>query len=165
MNYAKQMGFLDIDNEPLKLPNVLLSLRSEWYQVILDGVKKYEYRRKFLKQPSIAFIYVSGTTRAICAKINFGQPIIASIDELIRIRDAEQRPGGGDGMRAYMQGLKEGFAIPILSCQKIKPTSLDELRCRFPGFTVPQSYILLDKKTELLDFLLSQPIISEKETQ
>lgn len=160
MTHFKQMSLFENSSEPCQVPYVLLSLQPEWYQLILSGQKKYEYRRKYLKQESIAFIYVSSTTKAICAKINFGKPIIAPIEEIVKIREAE-RSGGGDGIRAYMEGLKEGFAIPIVNCQQIEPISLDELRQRWIKFTAPQSYILLDSKKDLLNFLLQQPLIVE----
>ena len=40
---------------------VLMSLREEYYEAMLSGKKKYEYRTRYLKDVSDAYIYISKT--------------------------------------------------------------------------------------------------------
>lgn len=46
-----------------------------------------------------------------------------------------------------------GYAIPIKKMMLIEEVSLKELKNNFSDFVPPQSYYILDKKTELLKFL------------
>ena len=48
---------------------VLMSLREEYYNAMIQGKKHYEYRTRYLKEPSDAYIYISKTKKSIVAKI------------------------------------------------------------------------------------------------
>ena len=37
---------------------VLMSLREEYYDAMIDGRKHYEYRTRYLKEASDAYIYI-----------------------------------------------------------------------------------------------------------
>lgn len=142
----EQLSF--IKKEPI---TVLMSLREEYYEEIVKGEKKFEYRTRYLKAPSSAFIYISKTKKSIVAKIEFGMPIIGSAEEIASLAENEQ-PGCYNDMMSYFNaGI--GYAIPILSISKIDEIKLDDLKEQFQNFVVPQSYYILNKKPELLDFL------------
>ena len=61
-----------------------------------------------------------------------------------------------EGLINYFRNRNECFAIPIEKYQEIPKISLDELRQKFNSFTVPQSYLYLDKKPVLLNYLLEK---------
>ncbi len=51
---------------------VLMSIREEYYNDIIAGKKKYEYRKVYRKSETTAFIHVSKTKKAVLAIIDFG---------------------------------------------------------------------------------------------
>lgn len=133
---------------------VLLSLREGPYNEIRSGVKKYEYRTRYLKEPTIAFVYVSQKVKAIKAFIEFDPPIVGSDKKISQLAD-QIKPGCYTIMMEYFKN-GVGYAIPVNKMVEFEPISLEELRNRFPGFVAPQSYYLLEKKEELLRFLLER---------
>lgn len=133
---------------------VLMSLREEYYNAMLDGKKHYEYRTRYLKEQSEAYIYISKTKKSIVAKIKFGKPIIGDAKTIATIAERDE-PGCFQGMMEYMYN-NIGYAIPIEEITLMEEVSLTELQEQFPNFVVPQSYYILDKKPELLSFLESK---------
>ena len=144
-----QLSF--IEEEPKR---VLMSLREEYYDAMLEGRKHYEYRTRYLKEESEAYIYISKTKKSIVAKIRFGEPIIADANTIALIAEQEE-PGSYNGMMEYLYN-NIGYAISVEEIIPIEEVSLSELQQQFPNFVVPQSYYLLDKKPELLSFLDSR---------
>lgn len=132
-------------------PCVLMSLREEPYNKILNGTKHYEYRTRYLKEESTAYIYISKTKKSIMAKIDFGKPIIGNAKTIASIAESDEH-GSYDDMIKYLYN-DIGYAIPIKKITLINEISLSKLQEQFPNFVVPQSYYLLDKKKELLSFI------------
>ncbi len=133
---------------------VLMSLREEYYNAMIQGKKHYEYRTRYLKEPSDAYIYISKTKKSIVAKIRFGQPIIGDAQTIATISEQEE-PESYNSMMEYLHN-NIGYAIPIEKIIPIKEVKLSELQQKFHNFIVPQSYYSLDKKKELLSFLESR---------
>jgi len=98
----EQLSF--IKKEPI---TVLMSLREEYYEAMIRGEKMFEYRTRYLKEPSKAFIYISKTKKSIVAKIDFGAPIIGTAEEIASLAEKEQ-PGCYDDMINYFNN-----GIPI----------------------------------------------------
>lgn len=144
-----QLSF--IEEEP---KCVLMSLREEYYNAMLEGRKHFEYRTRYLKEASEAYIYISKTKKSIVAKIKFGEPIIGDANTIALIAEQEE-PGSYNGMMEYLYN-NVGYAIPVEEIVPIEEVSLNELQQQFPNFVVPQSYYILDKKPELLSFLESR---------
>lgn len=140
--------------------NILLSLREEYYNDMLSGKKHYEYRTRFLKEKTTAYIYISKTKKKIVAKIEFGIPIIGTATEIARIAENDE-PGCFDDMISYFYN-DIGYAIPIEKIIPIEEISLEELKSLFSDFVVPQSYYILDKKKKLLEFLQSRKSIENE---
>ena len=145
----EQLSFIE---EELK--HVLLSLREEYYDAMVDGRKHYEYRTRYLKEESEAYIYISKTKKSIVAKIRFGKPIIADANTIAMIAEQEEA-GSYQGMMEYLYN-NIGYAIPVEKIIPIEEVPLSLLQQQFPNFVVPQSYYILDKKPELLSFLTSR---------
>lgn len=61
MNYPIQQT-LDLEHEKR---TIILSLMPDPFERIFAGEKKYEYRRKFVKESVNAFIYVSSPVKEI----------------------------------------------------------------------------------------------------
>ncbi|SEM94712.1 hypothetical protein [Lihuaxuella thermophila] len=135
---------------------IVLSLKEKYFEQMLDGYKRYEYRRKFINRPVTAFIYLVSPVKSVTGIVKLGKPIIGSAHEIAQICENEE-PGTGayEATLKYLEGLEKGFAIPVLSVEKIDPVSLQELRDRFK-FVAPQSYMIIDNKPELLTFLQSR---------
>ncbi len=133
---------------------VLMSLREEYYEAMLNGRKHYEYRTRYLKEQSEAYIYISKTKKCIVAKIKFGEPIIGDAKTIATIAEREE-PGCYQAMIEYLNN-NVGYAIPVEEITSIEEVPLFELQQQFPKFVVPQSYYILDKKPKLLAFLESK---------
>lgn len=133
---------------------VLMSLREEYYDAMIDGRKHYEYRTRYLKEASDAYIYISKTKKSIVAKIRFGNPIIGDAKTIATIAEQDEA-GSYKGIIEYLYN-NIGYAIPIEEIIPIKEVPLSELKQNFPNFVVPQSYYILDKKPEVLSFLESR---------
>ncbi len=136
-------------------PTVLLSLREEYLEEMLSGKKKYEYRTRYLKEPTTAFIYISKTKKSIVAKVDFGYPIIGDAKTIALLAE-ECEPGCYDAMIEYLYN-DIGYAIPVESIELLEEIEANEIKKIFPDFVVPQSYYILDKKPELLSYLNSIP--------
>ncbi|MBQ8392327.1 MAG: hypothetical protein IJX51_01010 [Clostridia bacterium] len=132
---------------------VLMSLREEFFNEMKSGKKIYEFRKQYCKKPTIAYIYISKKTKAIKGIVEFGEPIFGTSEEIGTLSE-KCNPGSYHNIIKYLDKGK-GCALPILKVYEISEVSLELLRSKFPGFVAPQSYYLLNKKTDLLSFLLS----------
>jgi predicted transcriptional regulator len=137
---------------------VLLSLKEEYFNEIKSGIKRYEYRKRYVKQPTTAYIYCSSPVKAIKGIIQFGTPIVGTPEEISAI--SEKETGEGSLTAEYLKGKMEGYAIPILSWEEINPISLNTIRSDFQGFVPPQSYYRLDNKTDLLKYLEAKRLVN-----
>ena len=133
---------------------IVLSLHPEPYQRILSGEKTYEYRSRFRKRPTIAFIYVTLPVKCISGIIRFGTPLIASPEEIGRIAE-QQKPGNDKPVIEYLSRHRQGYAVPILKVIEIAPIPLDCLQSKY-DFTPPQAFLYLKNNKSLFDFLVSQ---------
>ncbi len=57
---------------------ILISLKKVYFDLMLEGKKKYEFRRKFLNIPCAAFLYISSPVSKVCGVAKLGEPIIES---------------------------------------------------------------------------------------
>jgi predicted transcriptional regulator len=139
-------------NQQKEIP-ILLSLKEIYFDEIKSGVKRYEYRKRYVEQPSLAYMYCSSPTKAIKGIIRFGTPIVGTPEEISAI--SERETGEGAETAEYLKGKEKGFAIPIFTWEEIRPISLSTLRWLFPRFVPPQSYYRLDDKADLQEYLES----------
>ena len=135
---------------------VFMSLQEQYWWEIKRGKKPYEFRKRYCKGPTTAFVYISGKARAVEGVVSFGDPIFGSSQEISALAE-KSRPGSYQDIMSDLKGGC-GYALPVLGFLEIEPVPLCELRRRFEGFSVPQSYYFLEKKPELLKFLLSKKI-------
>ena len=128
--------------------NILISIEKQYFDEIKKGIKKFEYRRRFIDGPCIAYLYVTAPFKSIMGYIELDAPIIGTPKEISELAETH-RKGIGNGIYEYMKDSVRGYEIPILKLVEIENISLKYLQKNF-GLTAPQGYIILDKKPELL---------------
>lgn len=143
-------------------PNILLSLRKKYFDQIITGEKKFEYRRSFKKEATNAYVYLTSPDSVIPGYLKLGEPIVGSPQEISRIAEA-QRVGHGSIVFDYLDGAHEAFAIPITElCVFKEPVTLTQAKEVNPSISAPQSYIILDTRRELLSYLQNKEFYSIK---
>jgi predicted transcriptional regulator len=128
--------------------NILISIERQYFDEIKTGVKKFEYRRRFVDGSSRAYLYVTAPFKSIMGYIELEAPIIGTPKEISELAKTH-RKGIGIEIYEYMKGSDKGYAIRIKKLVEIENISLQYLQKNF-GLTAPQGYIILDKKPELL---------------
>jgi len=123
--------------------NVLLSIKPEHVANIVNGTKRYEFRRKvFSKDVSKVVIYCTKPVGKIVAEFSVANILQGSPENVWR----ETCRGSGisrDFFDAYFSGRDTAFAIEIgclnVFAEPIDPSDLIE------NFTPPQSFRYLEK--------------------
>ncbi|MCL4362908.1 ASCH domain-containing protein [Candidatus Marsarchaeota archaeon] len=124
---------------------VLLSILPRWAEAILDGEKKWEYRRVL---PNVAagskiVLYASGEMRAIVGEFVVEKILQEDVERLI-IHTFQETPHNIGDIKSYFSNLKTGSAFRV--CKPIrydKPITLKEIRTVVPDFFPPQNFIYL----------------------
>jgi predicted transcriptional regulator len=126
-----------------------MSLNPEYYELIWQGLKRHEFRRRYLaERPTTWFVYLIAPVSRLAAVIDLGTAIV---DTPRRIADiAEQaRVGNGESVYAYLQDLERGYAIPIKQVREYPGYSVDELAEMLGSFHPPQGYTLVNRHPAL----------------
>lgn len=124
--------------------DVLLSIKPRYVQSILDGEKRYEFRKKIFRRPSLSrvLIYSSSPVKKIVASFEIGDILDEHpVDLWENVKDY----AGIDDRDFfdYFAGKSRAFAIEIQDLREF-PEPIDP-REAFPGFVPPQSYCYVDK--------------------
>ena len=136
---------------------MLLSFSPKWYPDLSSGRKIYEHRKRFCNDTVRAYIYLGLPHRQIVAKTILGPKQNIS-DWLIQFNDD---PDAIKRIKDYL--TRSNVAMPIYSFQAIKPIDARKMEKEIPGFRVPISYIFLDDKPLLLDYIQSrEELMGEK---
>ena len=123
--------------------DVLLSIKPRYVKSIIDGEKRYEFRKKVFRNPSVSrvLIYSSSPVKKIVASFEVGK--------ILEDRPADLwenvKDYAGIDDRAffdYFAGKSRAFAIEIQDLQEL-PEPIDP-REAIPGFVPPQSYCYMD---------------------
>lgn len=125
--------------------NPLMSFWPQVFNRIINGDKLLEYRRVFPKNCEYCFMYISSPVKAICGIIYFDKVI--RLDEQIGLYDIDT------DNRIYNYLHRYRYAGTIKAVQKIKPITLEQLKKGVPDFTAPQSYLYIDNKPKLKEFI------------
>ena len=139
------------------MKRIFLSFRPEYFRPLLYGIKKYEYRKRFCDEETIAYLYLSGKSRTVVGVMELGKPIRLDItrDNYIDYPDTLKR------VDKYIES-KDINAIPIKSLSLfMNPLSLEDIRKEIPNFMPPQMYFVLDNHLKLKQ-LLEQQKVCEK---
>ncbi len=122
--------------------HLLLSLKPHYAELVFQGIKEAELRRRiipFIENRSV-YIYVSSPVRKIRGGFRVGQvwkntpeKIWDQVSDLAQIEKSD--------FDAYYSGSKVAYALQVTDVWEYKnPISLNNLRNRFSGFVVPQSW-------------------------
>lgn len=131
---------------------MLLSFKPEWYNLIKDGSKIYEYRRTFPDEEILAYMYVSSPMKMIVGKIHLGKKINLNIWKEQYKEDVSVCERIEDFLTRHT------YVMPILSFQMTKEITLTELRKFNPDFTCPQMYYYLENYPDLFEYIRNNAI-------
>jgi predicted transcriptional regulator len=131
---------------------MLLSFKPEWYNLIKDGSKIYEYRRTFPDEEILAYMYVSSPMKMIVGKIHLGKKINLNTWKEQYKEDVSVCERIEDFLTRHT------YVMPILSFQMTKEITLTELRKFNPDFTCPQMYYYLENYPDLFEYIRNNAI-------
>lgn len=141
--------FGDAVPDPLPEP-VLMALHGEYYDLIWQGLKTHEFRRRFLEARATRwFVYLNAPVSRLAAVIDLGPAVAGSPEEVAAIAE-RMRPGNGASVLEYVRDLDRAFAIPILSVTEYPGLSAEDLRAELGAFHPPQGYVRLGQHPELM---------------
>ncbi|WP_411976039.1 hypothetical protein [Sulfitobacter faviae] len=123
--------------------NVLLSIKPEHVANIVNGTKRYEFRRKvFSKDVSKVVIYCTKPVGKIVAEFSIAN-ILQGSPETVWRETCSESGITRDFFDAYFSGRDTAFAIEI-GCLKVFAEPI-EPRDLIEDFTPPQSFRYLEK--------------------
>ncbi|PHM36636.1 hypothetical protein Xmau_04174 [Xenorhabdus mauleonii] len=135
---------------------IVLSLHQSAWEKILSGQKKYEFRRRFRRKRTVAFIYVTSPVKEIQGVIMLDKPIEGSAKEIAEIAE-KAIPGNGQSVYDYFIEKDFGLAMPIVNVMKLEPVSLNSLREKY-NFSAPQFYMMFKENKSMHDELMGRII-------
>jgi type I restriction enzyme S subunit len=128
------------------LTGVLLSIKPKYVRAILDGTKKYEFRKRIFRDRSreTIFIYASSPMKRIVACFRPGEIVEGHPDYLWEqfwdVSGIEE-----EAFFEYFAGKENGFAIRIDELERFgTPIDPHEI---FDRFVAPQSFRYVDYST------------------
>ncbi|MDX7997789.1 hypothetical protein FE394_00890 [Xenorhabdus sp. Reich] len=130
---------------------IVLSLHDNAWKKVLSGEKKYEFRRRFRRKNTFAFVYVTTPVKAIKGAMLLGEPIPGTARYIADIAE-KAIPGNGQSVFDYFEEKDFGLAIPIIKVIETPKISLDYLREKY-NFVAPQFYLKLDGNKPLYENL------------
>ena len=125
-----------------ELQPVLLSVKPRFADLIFDGLKKAELRRRFLKDAKDrdVFIYVTSPERELRGGFRVGQiwcgtpdDVWNKVQRIAKIEKSEYDAYYADSRTAYALSIKG-----VWQCDS--PMNFQTLKCRFPEFMAPRSW-------------------------
>lgn len=129
---------------------VLMALNPVFYELIWQGLKTHEFRRRFLAGcPVRWFVYLNAPVSRLAAVIELGQAIVDAPERIAAIAETA-RVGNGASVLEYVQDLERAFAIPILTVAEYPGLTVAKLRAELGGFHPPQGYVRLHRHPQLL---------------
>lgn len=144
---AREGLFSDV--EPLPEP-VLMALHAEYYDLIWQGQKIHEFRKRFLRGAATRwFVYLNAPVSRLAAVIDLGPAVVDIPDRIAEIAE-RTREGNGASVFEYVKDLAKAFAIPILAVREYPGLSAADLREALGSFHPPQGYLRLNNNAELL---------------
>ncbi|MDD4484964.1 MAG: ASCH domain-containing protein [Methanoregula sp.] len=123
--------------------DVLLSIKPRYVKSIIDGEKRYEFRKSVFKHPDISrvYIYASSPVKKIVGSFEVGKILE---DRPVDLWENVKEHAGIDDRDffSYFAGKSWAFAIEIRDLREFsEPIDPRETR---PGFVPPQSYCYVD---------------------
>ncbi|MFA5331069.1 MAG: ASCH domain-containing protein [Methanoregula sp.] len=126
--------------------DVLLSIKPKYVQAIIDGGKRYEFRKKVFRQQSVnrILIYSSSPVKKIVASFEAGK-ILEDYPENLWENVKDYAGIDDRDFFEYFAGKSRAFAIEIQDLREL-PEPIDPWET-IPGFVPPQSYCYVEGLT------------------
>lgn len=116
-----------------RMRKIFLSFSPRYYDILRDGSKIFEYRKRFCDEEVLAYIYLGKPVQQVVAIAQLGKRI--ELKDWYNIySDVETK----NRIIDYMSRNK--YAMPILMFQEINPISIAEIKSEFPNFYIPLSF-------------------------
>ena len=126
---------------------MLLSMQPQWFNLVADGTKIYEYRKNFPNEEIVAYIYVSSPDKAIKAIMHFGRRI--------ELAEWENKYSNRKAVLNRIEKYKENnrYAVEVVTVELIDPIPLSDIKNNVQGFIAPQMYYFLEEGTTLTTYI------------
>lgn len=125
---------------------VLMSLNPEYYELMWKGLKRHEFRRRYLTYLTARlttwYVYLTAPVSRLSAVIDLDEAITDSPQRIAEIAE-HARVGNGASVYEYLQGLEHGFALPITRVREYAGFNAAELTDMLGSFHPPQGYTLV----------------------
>ncbi|MGI0141523.1 MAG: ASCH domain-containing protein [Candidatus Micrarchaeales archaeon] len=134
---------------------ILLSIDLNFAQDILNGIKRWEYRKTppKLDKETIMVLYASKDMHAIIGDCIVTKVLQEPLDTLVE-HTIKETTSTKERLQKYFQGLDICSALRVEEPRKYQKTiSLNELRAKIPGFMPPQSFYYLRRDEPKFNFL------------
>jgi len=127
-----------------------MALHAEYYELIWQGLKTHEFRRRFLEGRAVRwFVYLNAPVSRLTAVIDLAPAEAGSPDEIAGIAE-RMRPGNGASVLEYVRDLDRAFAIPILGVTEFPGLAAEELRAELGAFHPLQGYVRLRQHPKMM---------------
>ena len=137
--------------------NIILSFHPDYFRPLLYGLKKYEYRHSFCKEPVRAFLYLTKPVSEFIGIVELGKALHPQDLKAFYVENHEIM----NRMDRCIEN-KERAIIPIESFQLFKePISITKIKDMEFDFSVPRSFAYIDGK-DILSFLESRETYVEE---
>ena len=123
--------------------NVILSIRPKFCQLIFDGQKKYEYRKRVFTRSDVDKVYIYAT-KPICRIVGYFT-IAAMIEDSPNVMWQMTHEGSGitkEYFDAYFKNCHTAYAIKIGEVVKLD-TPIDPKEV-IKNFHAPQNFMYVD---------------------
>ncbi len=128
---------------------IVMSLYRQYYDLIWQGEKRHEFRRRFLTDtPTTWFVYFNAPVSTLSAVIDLGPAIAAPPERIAEIAE-QARPVNGASVLEYVKDLEQAFAIPILRVREYTGLSEHDLRTELGSWQRPHGYVRLNENPPL----------------
>lgn len=130
--------------EPSRPPEpVLMSLNPEYYELMWQGLKRHEFRRRYLTgRPTTWYAYLTAPVSRLTAVIDLDEAIGDAPQRIAEIAE-QARAGNGASVYEYLQGPERGFALPIARIREYAGFTAAELANMLGSFHPPRGYTLV----------------------
>ena len=147
---------------------ILMSIKTKYVNKILDGSKKWEFRKSIPKLEHSdtldVVIYSSQEDKAIVGEFRAGRIARCSLEELMSITGYEDDPDAVSWFTAYYATRSLCSAIEVTSSIKYSsPISLLDIRGHLHDFRPPQSFMYITPGSDV-DNLISERKIEDNAT-
>jgi predicted transcriptional regulator len=123
--------------------NILISIKPCFCNLILDGQKRYEYRKRVFSRSDVSRVYIYAS-KPICKVIGYFTVKRIINDTPSMVWDLTHEHGGitKKQYQAYFKGHTKAYAIEIDKVVKID--SIDPKQV-LQSFTAPQNFMYVDR--------------------